>query len=310
MRGGLIIAAVCAVSVLFLPEARAQARFQNVGPNDCINCHDHQSQRQWYEKGEIQEVQKRFPQKSANAGHINSLKQLEASKSNDFARAIGQADKYDLGGACVRCHATVFAGDANAGVSCESCHGPASGYLKPHQTKGTHAQSLTLGMTDIVGKITAWAEQCTRCHVVDDQRLVAAGHPSGDTFDLGTMFGPVSAHFVKKYSEGDVRAMSQELVRNIIAKRLAPPSATAAGTAPQRPTVAEAPPAPVANTTSPSTAVPVAASPAAVPAARAPASTAGPTGAVGAKGSAPAAAAPAVAPAKAPAIPAPPPAAL
>src|SRR5689334_8830497 len=162
MRGGIVIGALCGLAALCAPDARAQGRFQNVGPNECVNCHDHQDQRQWYEKGEIQDVQKRFPKKSANAGHINSLKQLEAAKSDDFARAIGLKDKYDLNGACVKCHATVFAGDANAGVSCESCHGPASGYLKPHQTKGAYAQSLPLGMADVVAKVPAWAEQCTR----------------------------------------------------------------------------------------------------------------------------------------------------
>jgi len=120
----------------------AQGKFQVLGPNECINCHDHDAERQWYEKKEIPEVQKLFPDKGANAGHINSLKQLEAMKSNDFAKAIGLADKYDVKGACVQCHGTVFGGDANAGVSCESCHGPSSGYLKPHQTKGAYEQSV------------------------------------------------------------------------------------------------------------------------------------------------------------------------
>jgi len=212
----LIVAATLFVRAL--PVA-AQGRFQVVGPNECLNCHDHDSERQWYEKQEIPEVQKRFPAKGANAGHINALKQLEAAKSKEFAAAIGLRDKYDLNGACVKCHATVFKGDANAGVSCESCHGPASGYLKPHQTKGAYTQSLSLGLVDIVGKIPAWAQQCASCHVMDDQRLVAAGHPSGDDFDLGEKFLPVSLHFKKKYSAGDVSVISREIVRGIIARR-------------------------------------------------------------------------------------------
>jgi hypothetical protein len=221
----LIAAATMLVCV---PRAQAQGRFQFVGPNECLNCHDHESERQWYEKQEIPEVHRRFPAKGANAGHINALKQLEGAKSADFARAIGLRDKYDLNGACVKCHATVFKGDANAGVSCESCHGPASGYLKPHQTKGAYTQSLSLGLVDLVGKVPAWAQQCAGCHVMDDQRLVAAGHPSGDDFDLGEKFAPVSLHFKKKYSAGDVSVISREIVRGIIAKRRggAAPSAT------------------------------------------------------------------------------------
>ena len=134
ISGVLVFAAASSVG--------AQKRFEVLGPNECLNCHDHDAEKQWYEKKEIPEVQKLFPEKGANAGHINSLKQLESMKSNDFAKAIGLADKYDLNGACVRCHATVFGGDANAGVSCESCHGPASGYNKPHQTKGSYEQAV------------------------------------------------------------------------------------------------------------------------------------------------------------------------
>ena len=186
-----------AVLVCGSRSAVAQSRFQYVGPNECLNCHDHEAEKQWYEKQEIPEVRKLFPAKGSNAGHINALKQLEGSKSNDFAKAIGLKDKYDLNGSCVKCHGTVFKGDANAGVSCESCHGPASGYLKSHQTKGAYTASLAVGMIDLVGKVPAWVQQCTNCHVVDDQKLIAAGHPSGDDFDLGMKYGPVALHFKK-----------------------------------------------------------------------------------------------------------------
>jgi len=218
---------------LHVSPAAAQQRFQNVGPSECLNCHDHQNERQWYEKQEIPEIQRRFPAKGSNAGHINALKQLETPKSSDFARAIGLQNKYDLNGACVKCHATVFQGDANAGVSCESCHGPASGYLKPHQSKGAYATSVSLGLVDLVGKIPAWAQQCASCHVMDDQRLVAAGHPSGDDFDLGEKFAPVSLHFKKKYNAGDVSVISREIVRGIIARRRGgrPPTIASGGPA-------------------------------------------------------------------------------
>src|SRR5580765_4076740 len=198
----------------------AQQKFQVLGPNECLNCHDHDAEKQWYEKKEIPEVQKLFPDKGANAGHINSLKQLEAMKSNDFAKAIGLADKYDLNGACVRCHATVFAGDANAGVSCESCHGPASGYNKPHQTKGAYEQAVAqYGMTKLVGNMQGWTQQCTNCHVMDDDRLIKAGHPAGDDFDLGRRYLPVSLHFKKMYSQADVAAIGKGEMEGILRRR-------------------------------------------------------------------------------------------
>ena len=72
----------------------AQQPFQYLGPNECLNCHDHAAEKEWYEKKEIPEVQRIFPDKSANAGHINSLNQLETPKSDEFAKAIGHKDKY------------------------------------------------------------------------------------------------------------------------------------------------------------------------------------------------------------------------
>ena len=223
----------------------AQQKFEVVGPSECINCHDHQPERQWYERQEIPEVQRLFPDKGANAGHINSLKQMETPKSDEFAKAIGLADKYDMNGACVKCHATVFAGDANAGVSCESCHGPASGYLKPHQTKGTYeAQVKQYGMTPLLGNILGWANQCTSCHVMDDTRLIAAGHPSGDDFDLGKKFQPVSIHFKKKYAETDVGTIGRAEMANIVARRR-PGAAPIAAPPPVMPMIISPPEAPI-----------------------------------------------------------------
>ena len=241
---------IAAVIVLLGCAAAARAQgFQAVGPNECLNCHDHAEERTWYEKKEIPEVQRIFPDKSANAGHINSLKQLEAPKSKEFAAAIGLADKYDVNGACVPCHATVFAGDANAGVSCESCHGPGSGYLKPHQTKGAYEESVArYGMTRLIGNMQGWTQQCTNCHVMNDDRLIKAGHPSGDDFDLGKRFLPVSLHFKKKYDPVEVGAIGKSELAGIIRRRRpGAPAATPQAltqTAPANPAAAEPPSAP------------------------------------------------------------------
>jgi len=290
----------------------AQQKFTAVGPNECLNCHDHDDQRTWYEKKEIPEVQRLFPDKGANAGHINSLKQMEAPKSNDYAKAIGLADKYDVNGKCVQCHATVFAGDANAGVSCESCHGPASGYLKPHQTKGAYDQSVAqFGETKLVGNIQGWTQQCTTCHVMDDARLIAAGHPSGDDFDLGKRYQPVSLHFKKQYSPAEVSAIGKSEFDAILRRRRpgqppapapAAPAVTAAPAAVAPPVAAAAPPPaapPAARTATPPAA--------AANAASAPGSRAAVPAAAPAPAPVPAAAGTPPAPAPAPDAAAPPP---
>jgi len=70
----------------------------------------------------------------------------------------------------------VFAGDANSGVSCESCHGPASLYLKPHQTKDSYETSVSdYGMTRLVGNLRGWTQQCTNCHIFDDSSKATYG---------------------------------------------------------------------------------------------------------------------------------------
>src|SRR5216684_769908 len=247
-----LCAALTLAVMAFASAASAQQKFTAVGPNECLNCHDHDDQRAWYEKKEIPEVQRLFPEKGANAGHINSLKQLETTKSNDFAKAIGLADKYDTNGACVKCHATVFAGDANAGVACESCHGAASGYLKPHQTKGAYDVSVAqFGQTKLVGNIQAWTQQCTTCHIMDDDRLIKAGHPSGDDFDLGKRYGPVSLHFKKQYAAADVAVLGKGEFDAILRRRRpnappAPAPPAAVSTAAVMPPPAPAPAVPAA----------------------------------------------------------------
>lgn len=286
MRAHLIPLTLVSMFTAFAGSASAQPQFKMLGPNECLNCHDHDAEREWYEKKEIPEVRRLFPEKGANAGHVNSLNQMEADKSNEYAKAIGLADKYDANGKCVSCHATVFRGDANAGVSCESCHGPGSGYLKPHQTKDSYEQSVAqFGMTKLIGNIGGWTQQCTNCHVMDDARLIKAGHPSGDDFDLTKKFGPVSLHFKKKYTEADIAPIARAQMEGIIRFRrgeavavTAPPAAAAAAPAapappppspaPANPGTATAPPPPVPAPAVPVTpARPRAAAPAAAPAA-------------------------------------------
>ena len=90
---------------------------------------------------------------------------------------------------CLACHAIdapqsarARTFDASDGVSCESCHGPASGWLGPHTTSGwTHEQSLKLGMYD-TRNIVSRTTRCLECHLGTkdkyvDHEMLAAGHP-------------------------------------------------------------------------------------------------------------------------------------
>jgi hypothetical protein len=64
-------------------------------------------------------------------------------------------------------------------------------YFEPHKEKGSYQKGglFALGMLDVVKKPAAWAPMCMKCHVMDNQALIAAKHPSGDDFDLGAKIG-------------------------------------------------------------------------------------------------------------------------
>src|SRR2546430_9818482 len=91
---------------------------------------------------------------------------------------------------------------------------------------------------------------------MDDARLVKAGHPSGNDFDLGAKFQPVALHFKKKYSAADISAIGRAQVQAILRRR--------DGSSP--PAVAVAPaPAPTAPPAAAPTAPPSAPPPASAP---------------------------------------------
>ncbi len=187
---------VGAVSALLLLPSTVFAQAY-VGPSKCVQCHDHERQaRKW---------QKEEPAAQKGKAHFLTLKQLDNPKAAQWAKAIGLADAYDAKGACVKCHGTVFRGDANAGVSCESCHGPSSGYNDLHQEKGAYLKAVAAGMRDLKSKPAALAKVCVECHVVPDRRLAAAGHPTGETFDAGVSLQKI-VHWDTAYNFGQVTA--------------------------------------------------------------------------------------------------------
>jgi hypothetical protein len=239
-----------AAGLLVAGSRRTEARQapQYVGPGQCLNCHEHDRESQWYQKGEQAAVQRLFPDHGAQAGHLNSDKQLDDPKAKSYAAAIGLKDPYDVKGACVQCHGTVFSGDMNAGVSCEKCHGPASKYLIIHQTKGNYSAAVAAGMVDMQSKPEVWAKQCIGCHILTDDRLKKAGHRDGADFDLSVRYPPVSGHFrTKTYSAGEIASVWNTL-------RPKPGAAAAPPPAPP-PTVPPPAPAPAPVAAPPPTAV-------------------------------------------------------
>ena len=219
-----------------------------LGPSKCVGCHDHDRQaRKW---------QKEEPAASKGKAHYNTLKQLDAPKSAQWAKAIGLADPYDAKGACVKCHGTVFRGEANAGVSCESCHGPSSGYNDLHQEKLSYAKSVAAGMRDLKEKPAAIAKTCVDCHLTTDKRLATAGHPTGAEFDAGVSLQKL-VHWERAYNFAAITTAGKAAMGG---------RAVSAGPAP----VAPPPAAPAGGTKPPSAAAPVVKAPEGAPAVAAP----------------------------------------
>ena len=114
---------------------------------------------------------------------------LEGDESKRIAYNLGieAPEKEPL---CLDCHATHVASSKHQGekfriedgVSCESCHGAAEGWLKEHTESGaTHKRNLELGMTDVIDPVKR-TKLCASCHFgTEDKtvnhRLIGAGHP-------------------------------------------------------------------------------------------------------------------------------------
>src|SRR5688572_26706225 len=125
---------------------------------------------------------------SAAGAHSRAQAVLREPRSQAIAQrlGIGEASQAPM---CLGCHATP-PGPRGArfqlsdGVSCESCHGPASGWLASHYAVGgTHAANVSRGLVPLENP-RARAAACLDCHFGSagegqfvTHRIMAAGHP-------------------------------------------------------------------------------------------------------------------------------------
>ncbi len=158
-----------------------------VGPEECGECH----------KAEVHVWRE--------TKHSKTFKVLTRKKqAKEIAGNMG-IKRVKKAGDCVICHFTTgykkSKVKAIAGISCESCHGPAKDWLKVHgdfggknvtreqETPEHKAKRLTTikkaGMIR-PGDLYRLAANCYQCHIVSNEKLVnVAGHESGnDDFDL------------------------------------------------------------------------------------------------------------------------------
>jgi len=119
--------------------------------------------------------------------HARATDVLSNAVSQRMSRILGvgnpaQAPK------CLACHALDVPVSARGrnfaseGVSCEACHGPATGWLGYHVTKDAkHEESVRRGMYD-TKDVVKRTERCLTCHLGTsekfvDHEMIAGGHP-------------------------------------------------------------------------------------------------------------------------------------
>jgi Cytochrome c554 and c-prime len=120
--------------------------------------------------------------------HAKAYDALTGEVGERMGRILG-IGKSEQAAQCLACHALDVPAEQRArtfelseGVTCESCHGPASAWLGPHTTRGwTHEQSVAAGMYD-TRNLVRRTEKCLSCHLGTqeksvDHEMIAAGHP-------------------------------------------------------------------------------------------------------------------------------------
>lgn len=179
-----------------------------VGPEACRDCHT---------------AEYRVWQNSPHASGFRTLHRRASAEIISARLGLGTIQGAEL---CQSCHYTVQAQGERlqpiAGVSCESCHGPARDWLTIHGDYGEsatfaaesaahrnerQARSAAAGMRGVADLYSALSS-CFGCHTVADEKLVnTGGHPAGAVFELLPRLHAIRHNFLQATRDGsDVNA--------------------------------------------------------------------------------------------------------
>ncbi|MCH8822767.1 MAG: cytochrome c family protein [Planctomycetes bacterium] len=126
------------------------------------------------------------------------------AKAKEIAKKMGYTKGIKRNDLCLTCHYTSRwkdeAAKPFAGVSCESCHGPAQDWIDVHKDYGgkefnidnetAEHKTTRLEACDKAGMLRSAqvyriAKNCYTCHTVPNESLVnVGGHPAGSAFEL------------------------------------------------------------------------------------------------------------------------------
>src|SRR5262249_7860162 len=159
-----------------------------------------------------------------------SNEQLKSKVSpSAIAKKLG-IEKADASSRCLVCHAVDVKPELRGekfkieeGVHCDGCHGPAEKWLEPHAEKGwTHEKSVAVGMYDTKNFLLR-AEKCVSCHLQIDVKMVEAGHPDLQAFELDSFSDKMPPHWRDKGAFAPTKAWATGQVISLreAAKQLA-----------------------------------------------------------------------------------------
>lgn len=183
-----LVAKLAALLVLFLVvdgSAEAQ-RFEGVASCAGSTCH---GRAEGNGKVVRQDELMHWQEPSERGGaHSRAYAALASTRGQTIASALGLG-KATSAPACLGCHATPPGPrgerfQISDGVGCESCHGPASGWIASHYAvPATRASNIAQGMFDLNNPAKR-ASVCLDCHFGSSKSgqfvthsMMAAGHP-------------------------------------------------------------------------------------------------------------------------------------
>ena len=202
----LLMIVLCA-SCLMRPQTREPAPIGKYnGPGGCAasSCHGSISP-----KTVLRIPQNEYSIWAGQDKHARAYQVLSNDVSIRMGRILNLKTPAEQNEKCLACHALSVPPEQRAqtfdisdGVSCEHCHGPASGWLGPHTVKDwenkTGDQKGQLGMWDL-RDLAVRAHNCLHCHVGNydksvDHQMIAAGHPDL-TFELNLFSAVMPRHW-------------------------------------------------------------------------------------------------------------------
>ncbi|HEV7659886.1 MAG TPA: multiheme c-type cytochrome [Allosphingosinicella sp.] len=207
---GAACLAALALLVLLMPTAGAQAVQQTGGSANYVGvatcggttCHGRSNG----DGPRIRQDEVMLWQDPATAAgaHSRAFAVLREPRSRAIAERLGLGEATGAP-MCLGCHATPGGArgvrfQTTDGVGCESCHGPAGGWLSSHYTVGgSHAANIRNGLVPLDNPRVR-AERCLDCHYGSardgqfvNHRIMAAGHPR-ISFELD-LFSTLQQHY-------------------------------------------------------------------------------------------------------------------